>query len=118
MELVHNLGLKREKIEHTVSGIGKTKQHITSAAYVNIQSNINSFQVNTWALTVAKITGDLPMKVISDEILQPTNITLANPYFNISNKIDMLIGAEHFYDRYTWNSAISTMSRWADISRN
>jgi len=49
-------------------------------------------------LLVPKITGDLPAKNITDLCGMPENIKLAEPFFRVPQKIDILIGATHFYD--------------------
>lgn len=43
-------------------------------------------------------TGDLPTKNITDLCAIPENIKLADPSFRGPQKIDILIGATHFYD--------------------
>jgi len=47
-------------------------------------------------LVVPKITGDLPVKNITDLCGIPENIKLADPLFRVPQKIDILIGATHF----------------------
>lgn len=50
-------------------------------------------------LVVPKITGDLPAKNIADIICDaPDNIRLADPLYHVPQRVDILIGATHFYD--------------------
>jgi len=49
-------------------------------------------------LVVPKITGPLPNKKVNAMFNIPDNIKLADPLFYTPQKIDILIGAEHFFD--------------------
>ncbi|XP_022168886.1 uncharacterized protein LOC111032745 [Myzus persicae] len=49
-------------------------------------------------LVVPKITGDLPTQNITNLCGIPENIKLADPSFQVPQKMDILIGATHFYD--------------------
>lgn len=49
------------------------------------------------SLVVSKITGNLPAKTIIEYTL-PDNIILADPSYNVPRRIDILIGAGHFFD--------------------
>lgn len=61
---------------------------------------MNDYELNIQALVVNKITGNLPMKFISENCPRPENIVLADPLFNVPQRIDMLIGAVHFFRDY------------------
>lgn len=97
-ELVNSLKLNRSKTNHIVYGIGKSKQNIRATAALRIKSRVSDYEINTQFLIVPKITGDLPARCISKNNLKPENITLADPSYNVPQKIDILIGARHFYD--------------------
>lgn len=61
-------------------------------------------------MVVPKITGDQLTKKIDISDSKPDNLILAGPAFNIPQKIDILIGAGHFFDiintqQYKMNSS-------------
>lgn len=97
-ELVNSLSLRQKKTDHIVSGIGGTTQNITSTAWLKVKSCVNDYELNIQALMVKKITGNLPTKFISENGPRPANIILADPLFNVPQKIDILIGAVHFFE--------------------
>jgi len=97
-ELVNSLSLRQKKTDHVVSGIGGTTQNITSTAWLKIKSCVNDYELNIQALMVKKITGNLPTKFISENGPRPANIILADPLYNVPQKIDILIGAVHFFE--------------------
>jgi len=98
-ELAQMLKLKKVKIEHSINGIGETSQRVTSAVWRLIKSRINnSYTLNIRMLVVPKITGHLPNKKVNAMYNIPDNIKLADPLFHTPQKIDILIGAEHFFD--------------------
>jgi len=49
-------------------------------------------------IVVPKITGQLPPQNIKTICNVPDNIKLADPHFNTPQKIDILLGATHFYE--------------------
>lgn len=64
-----------------------------------IKSRFNSFKTTLSFLVTSKITDNLPLVSINmSEMHIPKNLNLADPYFHRSSKIDMLIGAEIYYD--------------------
>uniref|UniRef100_A0A2S2QB76 Uncharacterized protein n=1 Tax=Sipha flava TaxID=143950 RepID=A0A2S2QB76_9HEMI len=97
-ELVQTLHLKKNKIEHVISGIGETSQRATSSVWAKIKSRINDYTLNLQMVVVPKITGHLPNHNVKTKYNIPNNIKLADPSFNEPQKIDVLIGAAHFYD--------------------
>nr|CAI5832935.1 unnamed protein product [Callosobruchus analis] len=73
-----------------------TIEHTTKA---NIQSKLNRFNVNLSFLVINSLSEKLPVNSINSKNIKiPANITLADPYFNVPNKIDILLGAPIFYN--------------------
>jgi len=98
-ELAQTLKLKKVKIEHSINGIGETSQRMTSAVWELMKSRINnSYALNVRMLVVPKITGHLPNKKVNAMYNIPDNIKLADLLFHTPQKINILIGAEHFFD--------------------
>lgn len=83
----------------TIIGITQNPIHINKSVVVKIKSRINMYSTELKCLVLAKITEKIPNITFSSEILNiPSNISLADPKFNLSQPIDMLIGAELFYE--------------------
>ncbi|KAL4104961.1 hypothetical protein QTP88_020236 [Uroleucon formosanum] len=66
--------------------------------HARFESRVNNYNFLLKMLVVPKITGDLPAKNITDLCGTPENIKLADPLYRVPQKIDILIGATHFYD--------------------
>ncbi|XP_008188283.1 uncharacterized protein LOC103310763 [Acyrthosiphon pisum] len=97
-EMVQTLRLKRDKIKHVISGIGEIVQHASSAVWLKIKSRVSDYAVFLPMIVVPKITGQLPPQNIKTTCNVPDNIKLADPHFNTPQKIDILLGATHFYE--------------------
>jgi len=97
-EIVQALKLKKIKTNHQINGIGSVTQHAHSYVHARFESRFNNYNFLLKMLVVPKITGDLPAKNITDLCSMPKNIKLADPLFRVPQKIDILIGATHFYD--------------------
>ncbi|XP_055614854.1 uncharacterized protein LOC129761166 [Toxorhynchites rutilus septentrionalis] len=82
--LCQTLGLKQRTINVPISGIG----HSETRARFLVTTTISS----------RKVTSELPSAHIPVAHWRiPNGILLADPNFNVSNRIDILIGAKHFY---------------------
>lgn len=100
-ERLHQLlHLKGNRGHFKLSGISCTKATIYTS--VNIKSWVSDFKASAEFLVTDKITGDLPQQEIKIDVARiPNYVQLADPHFNVPNKIDLLIGAELFWDLLT-----------------
>lgn len=97
--MAQTLQLGRNKIKSDVSGIGQTLHTITSAVTVKIRSRISDYEKTISCLILPRLTNDIPAQVIDPKRINvPDNIALADNAYNKPQKIDMLLGAELFYD--------------------
>jgi len=97
--MAQTLQLGRNKIKSDVSGIGQTVHTITSAVTVKIRSRISDYEKTISCLILPRLTNDIPAQVIDPKRINvPDNIKLADNAYNKPQKIDMLLGAELFYD--------------------
>ncbi|XP_039315241.1 uncharacterized protein LOC105202500 [Solenopsis invicta] len=96
----HNrLGLKCDRVSEVISCLNEIENKIHSSCDVQIKSKHSSFQLNAQCLIVSKITKYLPSVEIDHKKLQiPNNLNLADAEFFKPGAIDMLLGAEYFYD--------------------
>lgn len=97
-ELVQILQLKKSKTNHKINDIGAMAQHVYSYVIAQFASCVDNYKLSLKLLVVPKITGDLPSKNLTNTFRTPENINLADPLFRFSQKVDMLIGATHFYE--------------------
>lgn len=92
------LKLSKKPVDIPISGIGETIYRIRYATRVTIKSRTDAFTLNINCLIIPKVTEPLPTEVIKRKILNlPKDIILADPTFDQPSHIDMLIGAEYFY---------------------
>ncbi|XP_058817486.1 uncharacterized protein LOC131680793 [Topomyia yanbarensis] len=96
--LCKRLRLKRHNIYVDICGIGhsvKTAKHSVSA---RIKSRCGSTSKLVHFIVLENVTTDLPAETISVEDWNIScNLELADPNFNISGEIDLVIGAEHYF---------------------
>ncbi|KAG7300389.1 hypothetical protein JYU34_015993 [Plutella xylostella] len=95
-DAAQRLQLKREKLEAVISGIGASTSN-KSKGMVNLSCKAihSEYTFKTEALIMNTLTKKLPNKTIDRQIFKHLeHIQLADPKFNISDNIDMLLGAD------------------------
>ncbi|XP_018373384.1 PREDICTED: uncharacterized protein LOC108767792, partial [Trachymyrmex cornetzi] len=93
------LGLKLSATSVPIYGLTQQLTRVRNSARIIIQSRITGFKRAIDCLVVEKITQDLPSNVVDSARLRiPKGIQLADPQFDRPSKIDMLLGAEIFFD--------------------
>lgn len=96
----NRLNLKQFKTKQSFSGVGGNNNCLVQS-YVNITINslASKFNSNINCYVVDKITNQLPAQLLNiHEIKIPDGIILADPNFYQPDDIDLLIGAELFFD--------------------
>ncbi|CAH2088129.1 unnamed protein product [Euphydryas editha] len=97
---VQYLRLTKIPIQGVVSGLGNRSTISKYMVHLNIQSRIDSeFKLQVTAYVLSKITSYLPEQSINNnsfEWIDINNYDLADPQFNQSNKIDILLGADAY----------------------
>nr|CAI5839103.1 unnamed protein product [Callosobruchus analis] len=93
-----NLLNKVNSIDMSVTGINNAKSNVSTYTSVHIRSLHNHFEVDINCLVISEITGPMP-SISFDKcaLVIPTELNLNDPDYNISNKIDLLIGADLFW---------------------
>lgn len=93
------LKCKTEKISHQIKGIGQTLANIGEQVRVSISSCCDNFKLDIKCLVLSNLTDRLPAVSFSKEGLNiPINFKLADPTFNTSGPIDVLLGASVFWE--------------------
>ncbi|KAJ8947751.1 hypothetical protein NQ318_018013 [Aromia moschata] len=97
--LAQRLGTRITKINWPVTGINQSTTNIHSRTEACVKSPLNGYSKNLSFLILDKITQNIP--TISFDLSKldiPSDITLADPDFSKSAPIDVLLGAEIFFD--------------------
>ncbi|XP_062530746.1 uncharacterized protein LOC134200893 isoform X1 [Bombyx mori] len=82
-----------------VSGINNCKTSISNSCHLTIKSRVNNFSAPLKCLVVPKITGLLPNTSVHVTNLNlPQHIQLADPKFFRPSDVDLLLGAEIFFE--------------------
>ncbi|XP_055522546.1 uncharacterized protein LOC129716732 [Wyeomyia smithii] len=96
--LARILRLKRKSVNITVQGAGQMSKMIQESLFATITSRKRNISCGVEFLIMDKVTADLPAQFVSTaEWNLPTDSFLADPAFNKSQPIDMVIGVKHFY---------------------
>jgi len=85
-----------------MSGVNGTATTSTKVSRIRLQSRISPYTAFIDCVVADKVTDRIPaftMKRTSFDI--PRNIRLADPQFHVSSDIDLLIGAELFWDIFS-----------------
>nr|CAI5855699.1 unnamed protein product [Callosobruchus analis] len=98
-KLSDRLHLKSVANGTPVMGVGATSTNIKKKILTTIKSRHCDYTVTLTFLELDQITVNMPSCSFDTSRLQmPTNISLADPQFNKSSEIDLLIGATVFFD--------------------
>lgn len=97
-ECLQRLQLKSEKINQSIFCINDASLVIHRRVSAIFANKNKSFERDISMLVVPKITDLIPNQMMDVRVQIPETIALADPNFNIPGKIDILIGAEYFYD--------------------
>ncbi|XP_038121717.1 uncharacterized protein LOC119770593 [Culex quinquefasciatus] len=93
------LAIKKERADYQVSGLHDFKTRISSLIRATVKSRVGDFSTELELLVTPSIIDDLPPESIDITSWNlPPNIKLADPGFNSASPIDMLLGAELFWN--------------------
>ncbi|XP_062699619.1 uncharacterized protein LOC134284635 [Aedes albopictus] len=96
--LARRLHLKRSTVNVTIQGAGNLSKKVHESIFARIKSRNDNYECSAEFLLMDTVTADLPAQDISvKEWRIPENLSLADPTFNKSQQIDMVLGAKHFH---------------------
>lgn len=96
--LCRRLGLPRTKSKVTLMGIEQGAQPMSYQTTVELRSRITDFAEKITCIILDKISDNLPSAhACLSEIRVPKRIELADPHYDRSRPVDLLIGAGLFY---------------------
>lgn len=97
--LCDKLGLEKIQYKFAISGVGQSVTNIKFKTNFTIYSRFNKGSYKVTALVIQKITDNLSAISFDASCFNiPSHINLADPSFNINSPIDMLLGADIFWD--------------------
>ncbi|XP_017475140.1 PREDICTED: uncharacterized protein LOC108365594 [Rhagoletis zephyria] len=98
-ECAHNLQLKRQYKDLSLSGIGEINANLKHKVAATVKSRVTDFEFQAEFWVIKSISGYQPEVNLPVETWQiPENIELADTDFNKRLKIDLLIGADIFFE--------------------
>ncbi|XP_028171679.1 uncharacterized protein LOC114360986 isoform X2 [Ostrinia furnacalis] len=104
-ELCEKLGLPRRVTSSTIIGINSQVSSSTYSCSLTLQSRHTNYKTNITCYILPQITSSLPSTFIYREHIPiPNGLQLADPSFNIPATIDILVGAEVFWNILEANS--------------
>ncbi|XP_053691523.1 uncharacterized protein LOC128740039 [Sabethes cyaneus] len=92
---------KRTKISIPIVGIGQAATQARCKFISTIRSRITNYTATVEFLVLPKLTVNLPGVCVDVSLWNiPSGIQLADPLFNDSNSVDLVLGAEIFFDLF------------------
>ncbi|XP_058817818.1 uncharacterized protein LOC131681124 [Topomyia yanbarensis] len=96
--LCQQLRLPRHRIDQSISGVGESNLRVSGSVQTEIKSRIGRFSCQIDCLVLRHLTSHLPAVSLPFVKLNiPNELPLADPEFNVSRKVDLIIGAEYFF---------------------
>lgn len=97
--LCNKLKLEKQKINFMVAGINNAVSKLKYKCKLNLASRYNNFKTHLICLVIPEITGNLPVAPVSSKSFSiPNNVKLADENFDKPGPVDVLIGADLFWN--------------------
>lgn len=112
-ETVQKLGIKKQLSWTKVNGVNDVETSNKYQTTTIVKSRLSNFEIDLDFLVSKKIVGDLPVaKVDVTQWSLPPLEQLADPNFNVPEKIDLLLGAEVFFAILTGERKQIDVNMW------
>ena len=96
-DAVQRLGLKKEKANGRVFGLGVQEVNNSKGSVNLILKTMDEDFINIRATVLAKLTSNLPSHHVNvSHSTKPQDVSLADPNFNQPSTADLIIGAGHY----------------------
>ncbi|XP_055601535.1 uncharacterized protein LOC129750595 [Uranotaenia lowii] len=91
--------IKRKKVDISILGIGQVQTRVRHKIEAVVHSRVTKFSKEMNFLILPKVTVDLPTSSVdTDGWRIPDGISLADPSFFVSTKVDLVLGIEFFFE--------------------
>ena len=98
MDFARRMGLKLIKSQLPITGINNSLSQADFSTRVRLQSRYKKFGLNIHCAVLPSITNNLPAESFDVASLNlPKGIFLADPQLNFSSQIDLLLGAQYYF---------------------
>ncbi|XP_065092424.1 uncharacterized protein LOC135713262 [Ochlerotatus camptorhynchus] len=98
---------KRYKVSVPISGIGQSSTYARYKIVSTVRSRVCDYSTSVEFLVLPKVTIDLPTASFDASSWKiPLGVQLADPAFYNANPIDIIIGAEVFFDLFKFSGRI------------
>ncbi|XP_041973748.1 uncharacterized protein LOC121729336 isoform X1 [Aricia agestis] len=98
-DFCEKLGLSKEGTTSTVSGINGQISKTSESCTLTVQSCFGGYKVNLTCFILPYITHSLPGSYVDKNLINiPPGLKLADPKFYVPSAVDILVGAEIFWD--------------------
>ncbi|KAJ0177477.1 hypothetical protein K1T71_007486 [Dendrolimus kikuchii] len=99
MSLRNKLNLPYNCVDKSIQGINNVKSHVNKKCYMSITSFDGKFKSNLKCFVLRSILDNVPSRpVVLNELNIPTDLPLADPNFHMPAAIDLILGADVFWD--------------------
>ncbi|XP_063636142.1 uncharacterized protein LOC134806751 [Cydia splendana] len=103
---VQTLGLQRQALAGNITGVGTLSNKSRGKVHLKCKSLHNDFEFFTDALILTRVVRDLPSTTFAKKNWgHIDNITLADPQYNISHQIDLLLNVQ-VYSKVVMNGLL------------
>lgn len=98
-QFLESLQINPRSLDISISGINNTAMKATRVAQVRLQSRISSFTRTIDCIVTERVTNKIPAYTIKRNSFDfPRNLKLADPHFHETSDVDVLIGADLFWE--------------------
>ncbi|XP_055527680.1 uncharacterized protein LOC129720254 [Wyeomyia smithii] len=98
-DMANRLGLPKKHANVPIVGINALRSHARDKITLKFKSRVSNFQASLECLITPKVTGTIPVsKINTTHWNLPEGVVLADPGLNTPQKVDLLVGAELFFD--------------------
>ncbi|XP_055622275.1 uncharacterized protein LOC129765863 [Toxorhynchites rutilus septentrionalis] len=92
------LRIKRNRAEVAVSGVGQVNTRVRHTVNAVVRSRVGGYKCVLEFLLLPKVTGNLPsISIDTTKWKIPQGVKLADPAFDTSNSVDLILGIQHFF---------------------
>ncbi|XP_062556845.1 uncharacterized protein LOC134221673 [Armigeres subalbatus] len=99
--VAQRMRVRRSRVNLPIAGIGQASTEVRCKFLATVKSRVSSYSTTIEAFVLPKVTIDLPsISVDASSWTLPTGIQLADPSFYQSGAVDLVLGAEVFFDLF------------------